>query len=608
MHHVKSSEATCDRDAFFLSDGRITAVPHHRARQASFGAMFRVVPFCLIVMLLGSPAKGETATDDRLAPQDTVEIGVSGWHTLLGGVAEAALLNGTFTTGTSGTIELPGIGRLPAAGLSESELAKLIADRLQARSGSDQRPVTTVQRRTPAPEVPSSSATTRVEGPPLAAQPRVAGPAATERLGPEPSRVDALPGDLAAARMELKEARREARAARLTARDAEIRHDRRLAAERQRVAALTQELNAARADLKAAKARLEQEANTTRDRDAAVSKVNEARELAARERAKGAALEEKLLAARKEVDAVRNGALLAGRKREDILRSDLAAVRRDLDAMRHAAYSRGEQVRKAAAMVAHQGRALENERQRAEGLARDLASVRREFDRMAAKTAGAIRSEAAALEARNAAEASLADARQALEAARQTLAAHERALAIVRQSALEARAELSAAKQAALQAGTLAKLAARRAGEALELEREKTRSLARDLEIARKERDAARKELARSSAAQSEALAGEPDDSNGRRLALERREGDVSKGEAQRLKSSTGHKQNARVGDRASERAKPVARKRARSVRDGGSPDVRKVELGRQPPPVRKAAIVLPDALLPRRAPIRGLR
>jgi hypothetical protein len=258
-------------------------------------------------------------------------------------------------------------------------------------------------------------------------------------------------------------------------------------------------------------------------------------------------------------------------------------------------------------MAAEQGRALENERQRAEGLARDLASLRREFERLGAKTAGAIRSRAAALRARNAAEASLADARQALEAARQTLAAHERALAIVRRSALEARAELRAAKQAALQAGTLAKLAASRAGEALDLEREKTRSLARDLEIARQERDAARKELARSSAAQSEALAGERDGSNGRRLTVERREGDVSKGEAQRLKASTGHRQNAHVGDRASERAKPVARKPTRSVRNGGSPDIRKVEPGKPPPPVRKAAIVLPDALLPRRAPMRGL-
>ncbi len=575
MDHVNRSEATCDWPALFCNDGRSTAVPGHRARDASFKAMLRVVPFCLM-MLLGSAAKGETATDDRLAPQDTVEISVAGWHALLGGVAEAALLNDTFTIGTSGTVELPVIGRLPAAGLSESELAKLIADRLQARSGSDQRPVTTVQRRTPSPERPSSRATS-VEAPPPAAQPRVAEPAATEQVGSERSRVDALLGDLAAARMELDEARGEAHAAHQAARDAAIRHDRRLAAERQRVAALAQELTAARADLEAAKARLQQKANAARDWDAAIAMVNEARKLVARERAKGAAVEKKLLAARKEVDA-----------------------------MRRAADNGGAQARKAAAMAAEQGRTLENERQRPEGLALDLAVLQREFERLGAKTAGAIRSKAAALRARNAAEASLADARQALEAARRKLAANERALAIVRRSALEARAELRSEKQAALRADTLAKVAAGRAGEALDVEREKARSLARDLEIARQERDAARKELARSSAP-NESLADERDSSNGRRLAVGRREGDLPKGGAQRPKASPGHRQNARVGDHRSAPAKPVAQKRVRSAREGGSPEIRTVDLGKSTSSVRSVTIVLPDALLPRRSPMRDL-
>nr|WP_244427856.1 polysaccharide biosynthesis/export family protein [Sinorhizobium fredii] len=133
-------------------------------------------------MLLGSPAKSGPPADDRLAPQDTVGISVSGWHTLLGGVVDAALLNDTFTIGTGGTLELPEIGRLPAAGLRESELAKPIADRLQARSGSNQGPATTVQRRTPAPRVPSSRVTTPAEGPPPAAQLRIAEPAATKQL------------------------------------------------------------------------------------------------------------------------------------------------------------------------------------------------------------------------------------------------------------------------------------------------------------------------------------------------------------------------------------------------------------------------------------------
>jgi len=606
MDRVNSPEARCDRPAFFRSDGRTTAVPCRRSRQASFGAMLRLAPFCLIMMLLGSPANGETAADDKLAPQDTVEISVSGWHTLLGGVAEARLLNDAFTIGITGTVELPVIGRVTAAGLSESELAKLIADLLQARSGSDQRPVTKVERRELAAEVPSSPATTRVDGPRPATAPRVAKPAATEQPGSDRFRVDALLSDLAAARKELDEARGEARAVRQAARDAALGHDRRLAAERQRVAAVTEQLNAARSDLAAAKARLEQKANTGRDLDAAVAKVNEARQLAARERAKSAELEAKLLAARKELDAIRNGALLAGHEREEILRSDLAAAKGDLEATRRAADDGRAQAREAAAMAAEQGEALEDERRRAEGLARELGIVRREFERLAATTDGAMRSKAAALRARNAAQASLAGARQALEVVRQKLSGHERALAIARRSVLEAQAELRAAKQTALQAGTLAELAASRAGEALDLEREKARALARDLEIARQERDAAMKELAASSSAAQSQMLEERDSLNGRRPALERGGGDVSKQKASPRKAK-GHRQNARADDRASENARSVARKQKKPVRDRGAADIRKVELAKPPRPDRSVPIVLPDALLPRRSPMRVL-
>ncbi|OAP44509.1 hypothetical protein ATC00_19230 [Sinorhizobium americanum] len=676
-------------------------------------------------MLLGSPASGESATDDRLAPQDTVEIGVSGWHTLLGGVAEATLLNDTFTIGRGGTLELPGIGRLPAAGLSESELAKLIADRLQVRSGSHQRPVTTVQRRTRATDVPPLRATARVTGAPAAARPRVTEPTAQpQTLGSERSRGE-----------ELQEARREALAARQAARDATIRHHRRLVEERRRAVTLAQELHAARAHIEAMKVQLQQQAKAARDRESAVTEANEARELAARERTKRAALEEKLLAARKEIDATKNGAL--SRQRDATLRDDLAATRSDLEAMRRAADEAGAQARKVAAMAADQERALENERRRAEGLARDRAMMLREIERLQSKTAGAIRSKAAALRARDAAEASLinsrrvldderrklaaqerelaflrqsalqvraelqaakqaaeaaareraertaleekllaarkeieaikngallasrqreaslrhdlaearsdleamrraadeagaqarklavltagevrskaaalrgrnaagallSNARRALEDGRRKLAAQERDLALLRQSVLQTRAELQAAKQAALQAGRLAEATASRAGEALDLERERGRSLARDLESAREERDVARKQLALSVAALGKALGDEPDRSNSRELAVEGKEVKLPKREAQRPMASIEQRRKAGVGDRASARGTPVARKR------GGSVEVRKVELGKPTRSVQSVTLALPEELLPTRSPVRG--
>ncbi len=55
------------------------------------------------------------------------------------------MLTDAFTIGSAGSLELPIIAHVPAAGLRADELAKLITDRLQARSGLTERPVTTVQ-------------------------------------------------------------------------------------------------------------------------------------------------------------------------------------------------------------------------------------------------------------------------------------------------------------------------------------------------------------------------------------------------------------------------------------------------------------------------------
>ena len=120
----------------------------------------RFVLFCF-VMLLGSPATGQSETNDKLAPQDTVELHVSGWDALIGRFLEAMLVNNTFTIDSAGALYLPMIGQIPAAGLREDELAKLITDRLQAMSGLHERAVTTVQRM----QHPSSRASGSAERP-----------------------------------------------------------------------------------------------------------------------------------------------------------------------------------------------------------------------------------------------------------------------------------------------------------------------------------------------------------------------------------------------------------------------------------------------------------
>ncbi len=83
-------------------------------RQRSVSATLCFIPFCL-VMLLGSPAISQSATDDRLAPQDA-EIRISGWRASFGGVAEAAPLHDVFMIGTDGALEILDLRHLPAAG------------------------------------------------------------------------------------------------------------------------------------------------------------------------------------------------------------------------------------------------------------------------------------------------------------------------------------------------------------------------------------------------------------------------------------------------------------------------------------------------------------
>lgn len=105
--------------------------------------MLCLISFC--IMLLGSAAHGRPKADDRLAPRDTIELHVWQWTASRDGVLEALQLNHSFTIDSTGTLDLPLIGSIAAAGLREEELAKLISDRLQARSGRQERADITVK-------------------------------------------------------------------------------------------------------------------------------------------------------------------------------------------------------------------------------------------------------------------------------------------------------------------------------------------------------------------------------------------------------------------------------------------------------------------------------
>jgi protein involved in polysaccharide export with SLBB domain len=711
MDTVQSSQSTCHRSTFACGAWRpatmkasFHGIDRWSARSTlnSARSTLNLVLFCLI-MLAGSPARGQSETDDRLAPHDTVLVHVAGWTALRGGVGEASVLSDAFTIGTAGTLELPIIGPVPAAGLTAHELAKLIADRLHARSGLRERPVTTVQRkhylplhvrgsverpgkypyrpnltiedaieiagglarvegleetatqltlsisrrpglvpelnvstnslvfpgnviwvqRTPVPEAPQGVSTERsssvtsepisVEGHPPAAKPNLnrprtpVKPAVTEyqqALEQEGSRKDALLRDLSAARLEALAVRRQALAAREAAHGDAVLYKQRLAAERQRTTNLTQELSAAWADREALKARMAQDVNAaSQARKAAEALVNDAHELAARERAKSAALEQKLVAARKEIDAVKNSAQTAADGREEVLRRELTAAREELDAMRRAARDASARVYAVADTTAEQGRALEGQRQRAERLVRNLTAAQREVANLKAKGDLAIREKAAAFRARHATEVSLAEARRALDEERQKVGHVERDLAAARQSrdALEASVKLAtAARATAVQGQQVAETAAKQAGEALALAHARTDALARDLKTARRERDSAKEEVTRLMTALEQerrkavGLAHE--------LAVARTEIEDLKARATRVEPAP----KPGVTNPARPRVGALGGKRVQSARRSKGREIRKVEVRKPSRPVRLTSLALPAALLPTRPPLRA--
>ena len=94
----------------------------------------------------------------------------------------------------------------------------------------------------------------------------------------------------------------------------------------------------------------------------------------------------------------------------------------------------------------------------------------------------------------------------------------ERDLTAARQTidALQASANLAATAQTtAIEDRRVAEVAAKRTGDALALEREQTELVTRDLGTARKERDAAKEEVTRATAALREALEQERDKAAG---------------------------------------------------------------------------------------------
>ncbi|RWP25494.1 MAG: hypothetical protein EOR01_01100 [Mesorhizobium sp.] len=557
----------------------------------SCSAMLCLISLC-IILLLGSAAHGRPKADDRLAPRDTIELHVWQWTALRDGVLEALQLNHSFTIDSTGTLDLPLIGSIAAAGLRGEELAKLISDRLQARSGRQERADITVKLIQSSPSELTASVEVKQEAPEPPADAASGGSSAvaSQRASVENGQAEAQPGvrgshageqqqalqgallnELSAARMEIAAAREEALAARQTARNDAARHNQNLATARQRADALVRELDAMRTDR--------------------------------------GTLEQKLFAALREVDALKKSVQPARRDpaRADHDGRDLAAARAELALIQRGARDASAQARAVADMMAEQAQALKQQRRRAEELALDLEVAQSQVKGLKAKATLADHEKAAMLEARHSMAASVAEAQRALDEERHKAERFERELTAARQTidALKTSVDLAAAARTdAFRERQVAEAALKRAGDALELERQRADSAARDHDSARRERDAARQEASRVSMELSVALEQERNKAVGlaRKLSAARKAIDVEKARDEPRSERINRVPKARAV--AASRADVSVR--SRPARQSGLRENHKVKAKKPSRPVLVATIALPDALLPTRPPKLG--
>ncbi|MEI9417399.1 hypothetical protein [Mesorhizobium sp. Cs1321R2N1] len=322
------------------------------------------------------------------------------------------------------------------------------------------------------------------------------------------------------------------------------------------------------------------------------SEATRAEALASQVRAKGEhdqaererANEQRFLALHKDIDPLKTGSA-----HEENLPRESAAARQELAATRRVTENASAPWRAVADPMNQPQPVLEAQRQKAEGLARDLAQARLNAEAVAA---------------RDTAERSLAEARQTIEGERRKIGLLERDIAGARQSieALEASTKLAATTRAgAIQGSQLAEVAARQAGEALAQERERANALASDLATARRERDAAKEELARISTAFNEAADQERKKTIDltRDLASARKDLNAFKRWVERCTSHIENAAKAPPTDRASAHA-PRRRSLNRGQQEVGNAEVPKSRV------VRLTTITLPDALLPTRPPAEG--
>lgn len=109
---------------------------------AGFRTMCAIAACFLASMFAGASAGQD---DFVLQPQTRIKIAVVEWVTSLGEYKEWTALNGEYQVSSSGTISVPLIGNVAAAGMSSAAVAEAISNRLKSKTGLNELPATTVE-------------------------------------------------------------------------------------------------------------------------------------------------------------------------------------------------------------------------------------------------------------------------------------------------------------------------------------------------------------------------------------------------------------------------------------------------------------------------------
>jgi protein involved in polysaccharide export with SLBB domain len=113
------------------------SAPGHRSRR------WGLLSFALILFnVVSGPA---IAAEYLLGPQDKVRIKAYEWRESRDEIFEWDALNDEFTVGAAGTLSLPFVGEVRAAGATTGELARSVADRLRLEMGLGRRPDISVE-------------------------------------------------------------------------------------------------------------------------------------------------------------------------------------------------------------------------------------------------------------------------------------------------------------------------------------------------------------------------------------------------------------------------------------------------------------------------------